>query len=709
MDALSTGLGVDKTGVPLLNRHQSWLAFNERVLALTADPSIPLLERLKFLSIWSSNLDEFFQVRVAGLKADLDEGGGFSPEGRSTVEQLLSVRAAVAAQYRDAADCYKAVKRELVSEGVAILKWSKLSDQERKQMSEAFMESVFPVLTPLAVDPGHPFPYISSLSLSIGVVVLDPRTSGERFARIKVPTDLLGRYMRAEDGERLGLVPLEQVIGNNLHALFPGMTILEWAAFRITRDADLSIGDGEDGTDLMEVMETQLERRRFGNVVRLELFHKTSAAVSALLIDEIGVAENDVYHVKGLIDMASGAGFEVLDRPDLRDRRQEPVVPALFASEDGPRDLFELVRQHDVLVHHPYVSFDASVLELIRQASTDSEVQAIKLTLYRTAGDGRIVEALIRAADSGKQVAVVVELKARFDEQNNIEWARRLERAGVHVTYGVVGLKVHGKALLVVRNEADGIRRYAHLGTGNYNAKTARTYTDFGLLTCDETITNDLSMLFNSLTGFGVAPEYQRLLVAPERLRSRLLDQIHKQAEQGSHGRIIAKMNSLVDAEVVRELYKASQAGVSIDLIVRGMCTLVPGVPGFSDNIRVRSILGRYLEHSRIYVFGSSDGEGASRGDETGREVLHLIGSADLMTRNLDRRVEILVPVEEESLRRQIDETLDICLRADRLTWTLDHEGDWKQVADTGAVDPHRKLFVLAAGDETRVDPNELS
>lgn len=679
------------SATPLLNRHQSWLAFNERVLSLSSDPALPLLERLRFLSIWSTNLDEFFQVRVAGLKSDLDQGGAVSADGKSTARQLLEVGEQVRTQYRRIAESYKAIKRELGSEGITISKWSKLSKDEQEYLKREFTERVFPVLTPLAVDPGHPFPYISSLSLSIGVLVLDPRTGRRRFARIKVPTDLLGRYMRIPN--RLALIPLEQVIGAHLDQLFPGMEVMEWAAFRITRDADQPIDDREAG-DLLEAVETQLARRRFGDVVRLELFHKTSQAIGALLVEELGIAESDVYYVKGLIDLGSGAGFEVVDRPELGLQRWEPKVPTWLRDEDGPRDLFALLRRRDVLVHHPYVSFDASVLELIRQAASDSAVQAIKLTLYRTAGDGRIVDALIRAADSGKQVVVVVELKARFDEERNIEWARRLERSGVHVTYGIVGLKVHGKALLVVRSEIDGLRRYGHIGTGNYNAKTANYYTDFGLLTANPAITNDLSMVFNSLTGFGLPPDYERLIVAPETLRPRLQALIRREATRGSSGRIFAKMNSLVDPAMIEELYAASRAGVQIDLVVRGMCTLVPGLEGVSENIRVRSILGRYLEHSRLYVFGNGTGEG---------QPLYLMGSADLMPRNLDRRVELLVPVDDPALRAQLDAAISLNLRSDRQTWELTSTGDWDKVVDEGRCNPQHenaaRVFDLDGAD----------
>lgn len=673
--------------LPLLNRELSWLAFNKRVLSISGRWELPVLERLKFLSIWSSNLDEFFQVRVAGLKAEVEDspnlGSKRSPDGLTVTEQLLAIREEVKTQYRAIAANYKLVRQELGEFGIHITKWQKLSERDQKNLTEQFIDRVFPVLTPLAVDPGHPFPYISALSLSIAVLVRDPRTGQDRFARIKIPTELLGRYMRPKPSV---LVPLEQVIGNNLDQLFPGMEVVEWAAFRITRDADQPLED-RDAEDLLRAVETQLEQRKFGDVVRLELFHKVSPAIRAILMEELGVSEQEVYHVKGLIDLGSGAGFEITDRPDLRLERWSPEFLPGFGDEDGAADLFSVIRSREVLMHHPYVSFDSSVLELIRQASVDPSVQAIKITLYRTAGDGRIVDALIRAASEGKQVVVLVELKARFDEEANIAWARRLERAGVHVTYGLVGLKVHAKVLLIVRQESGELRRYCHIGSGNYNSKTARSYTDLGLMTCNREVGHDLSMLFNSLTGFGVAPNYQRLLVAPEYLRTELTDRIRNEAEHGSAGHIVAKMNSLVDPEMVRELYAASRAGVRIELIVRGSCALMPGVPGVSETITVRSILGRYLEHSRIYYFANGDGPGQPQ---------FLLGSADLMPRNLNRRVEVLVPIVDPELQEEVREVLDVGLRADRTTWELTSTGEWSAVEDLGACDPQHVLWKAA-------------
>jgi len=688
---------LDYAPTPMFNRELSWLAFNRRVMALAADESLPLLERMKFVAIWASNLDEFFQVRVAGLKADLDDGGRQSPDGLSTTEQLIAVRDEAMSQYREVGAIYKRLRKALGLEGITILKWAKLTQDEQKLLTAEFAERVFPVLTPLAVDPGHPFPYISTLSLSIGVILKDPVTDEEHFARIKVPVELLGRYMQVPGSSTL--VPLEQVIGNNIDDLFPGMEVLEWAAFRVTRDAALELEE-RDATDLMTAVETQLKHRRFGNVVRLELFAKASTHIRELLTEELGISANDVYAARGLIDLASGANITVSDRPDLHYTHTEPAVPAILGGEDGPRDLFAVLRQRDILVHHPYVSFDASVLELLRQASLDPAVQAIKMTLYRTAGDGRVVDALRRAAEAGKQVAVVVELKARFDERNNIEWARTLEQSGVHVTYGLLGLKVHAKTMLIVRQEGETIRRYCHVGTGNYNPKTARHYTDLGLMTANPKMGQDLGLFFNSLTGYAKAPDYEALIVAPHTLRQRLVDLVRHERSHGVNGRIIAKMNSLVDPEMITELYAASQDGVQIDLIVRGMCALVPGLAGVSENIRVRSILGRYLEHPRAYrfshgatLFQDRPGELLASPETDGPESpVILIGSADLMPRNLDRRVEVLAPLLEETLRSEVERVLALNLASDRFTWELDAEGVWNPVTDGGRCDSQTQL-----------------
>lgn len=668
------------------NRELSWLDFNERVLALAADRTLPLVERFRFCAIWSSNLDEFFQVRVAGLKDEQVDGAGrTSPDGRTTGEQLAAIHLKVSAQYLVVRKVFKHLRKSLRNEGRTIVNWDDLEPDDQKALTDEFHRSVFPVLTPLAVDPGHPFPYISNLSLSLAVLLAEPNSGLRRFARVKLPVELLGRYLRTEDDRYL--VPIEQVVEANLGELFPGHEVVEFGLFRVTRDADLSFDRSSD--DLLSAVESELRRRRFGDIVRLEVERGMSEEVTALLRDELNLGPGDIYEIPGLLDLGSAAAIDVPDRPDLHFDRWEPMVPTLLGDSDGAKNLFSLLSQRDLLVHHPYVSFDHSVLELIRQSSVDPSVQAIKLTLYRTSGDGRIVESLVRAAENGKQVVVVVELKARFDEENNIEWARRLERAGVHVTYGLVGLKVHSKVLLVVRHEGDRLTRYCHIGTGNYNSKTARVYSDFGLLTSDEAIGDDLSHLFNSLTGYGMNHNFQKLLVAPHEMRDRFTDLVRNEARFGPSGRIIAKMNSLVDTDLVDELYAASGAGTVIDLIVRGICVLRPGVPGVSDTISVRSLLGRYLEHARVYFFANGGGEGVP---------LFLIGSADLMPRNLNRRVEVLVPVEAPHAQGDLAAALDVNLRDTELAWDLGPDGVWHKAdagdgrGSDGAVDSHAYL-----------------
>jgi len=677
---------IDSLTDRFFNRELSWLDFNERVLALAADPALPLVERFRFCAIWSSNLDEFFQVRVAGLKDEQVDGAGrTSPDGLTTGEQLAAIHTKVEKQYSAVRKVFKQLRKSLRKEGRKIVHWDDLDPDQQTDLTAEFQQSVFPVLTPLAVDPGHPFPYISNLSLSLAVLLVQPSSGLRRFARVKLPVALLGRYLMVDDGATL--VPVEQVVEANLAELFPGHDVIEFGLFRVTRDADLSFDRSSE--DLLSAVESELRRRRFGDIVRLEVERGMSAEVTALLMDELDLGPGDIYEIPGLLDLGSAAAIEVPDRPDLHFDRWEPVVPTMLGDSDGPKNLFSLLSQRDVLVHHPYVSFDQSVLELIRQSSVDPSVQAIKLTLYRTSGDGRIVESLIRAAENGKQVVVVVELKARFDEENNIEWARRLERAGVHVTYGLVGLKVHSKVLLVVRHEGDRLRRYCHIGTGNYNSKTARVYADFGLLTSDDVIGDDLSHLFNSLTGYGMNHDFKKLLVAPHQLRTRFNELVQNEARFGPNGRIIAKMNSLVDTDVVDELYLASGAGVTIDLIVRGICVLRPGVPGMSDTIGVRSLLGRFLEHARVYFFANGSGEGRP---------LFLIGSADMMPRNLNRRVEVLVPVEAPHAQAEIAAALDVNLRDTKLAWDLGPDGKWHRADadDPDAVDSHLHLQTQA-------------
>jgi polyphosphate kinase len=670
-----------------LNRELSWLDFNARVLALAEDRFVPLLERAKFLAIFSQNLDEFFQVRVAGLKDQVAAGiGAMTPDGRSPGGQLVDVRERVESLLRRQERIFLDEIVPALSEvGIIFSGWDELDDDDRKYLDEVFEQRIFPVLTPLAVDPGHPFPYISDLSLNLAVVVIDPHADERRFARVKVPL-LLPRFVVMPDGERF--VPLEQVIARHLDALFPGLTIESHYSFRVTRNADLTLEE-EEADDLLEAVEVELRRRRFGRAVRLEVEMDMSDEVVELLQRELDIEDEDIYPMAGPLDLGGLWSVHGLDRPDLKDPVWKPITPARLTDEDdAPVDFFRVLRHGDVLVHHPYSSFSTSVEEFVRQAAKDPHVLAIKMTLYRTSGDSSIIASLIRAAERGKQVAALVELKARFDEKNNIEWARELEKAGVHVVYGLVGLKIHTKTTMVVREEGDGMRRYCHVGTGNYNPKTARLYEDFGLLTCDPEIGADLTQLFNYLTGYGRDMTFNKLLVSPRDLRPRVLDLIQGEIDApGGAGRIILKMNSLVDAEIIDALYAASGAGVDIDLIVRGICCLRPGVPGLSDNIRVRSIVGRFLEHSRIYHFahGALDGGPVS-----------YIGSADLMPRNLDRRVEALVPVEAPELQDQLIEVLDVNLADDALAWELDASGEWRHVEGDRTIETHERLHELA-------------
>jgi polyphosphate kinase len=675
--------------VRYLNRELSWLDFNGRVLALAEDPSVPLLERSKFLAIFSQNLDEFFQVRVAGLKEQVTAGIGVTaPDGRTPSQQLAAIRERVSElTTRQACAFLDDVAPALAAQGVRFSTWDELDDDDEKFLVETFEQRIFPVLTPLAVDPGHPFPYISNLSLNLAVALRDPVTGESRFARVKVP-DLLPRFVVMPDGERF--VPLEQVIAAHLDQLFPGMEVSSHDTFRVTRNADLTLEE-EEADDLLEAVEVELRRRQFGRAVRLEISGGITDEVKGLLQRELGVAEQDTYRLPGPLDLGGLWAVHALDRPDLKDSVFQRVSQARLEKVDDERpDTFAVLRDGDVLVHHPYDSFRTSVEEFIRQAAADPQVLAIKMTLYRTSGESPIVRSLIRAAERGKQVAVLVELKARFDESTNIEWAKALEQAGVHVVYGLVGLKVHAKTALVVRDEPDGIRRYCHIGTGNYNSRTARVYEDVGLLTCAPDIGADLTQLFNYLTGYGRDVRYRCLVVAPHSLRAGLLALIDGEVEAVRNGRpaaITAKMNSLSDVPVIEALYAASQAGVEVDLIVRGLCCLVPGVPGQSERIRVRSIVGRYLEHSRIYRFANGSGAGVAR---------YLIGSADLMPRNLDHRVEALVPVEEPSLQRRLEEILEVNLADDTLAWTLGADGTWSRVEGGGTVETHERLQAVA-------------
>ena len=679
-------VGVDDTGVDrFLNRELSWLDFDTRVLWMAEAAGIPLLERAKFLAIFAQNLDEFFQVRVAGLK---DQVAGavtkLTPDGRTAGQQLGEIRERVSKLLARQEQAFlDEIVPALADAGVRFSAWDELDDDDLEYLGAQFDERIFPVLTPLAVDPGHPFPYISDLSLNLAVVVHDPESDLRRFARVKVPP-LLPRFVVMPDGERF--VPLEQVIATHLHHLFPGMEVVEHHPFRVTRNADLTLED-EDADDLLAAVEIELRRRRFGKAVRLELESTVTDEVRDLLQRELDLDDDDVYVVTGPLDLSGLWSLMSLDRPDLKDDAWTGVIPPRLTSDDGRVKIFRAIRHGDLLLHHPYDSFAGTVEEFIDQAADDPKVRAIKLTLYRTDGDSPIVDALVRAAESGKQVAALVELKARFDEQANVGWARRLEKAGVHVAYGLLGLKVHTKTTLVVREEHGGMVRYCHIGTGNYNSRTARVYEDCGLLTADPEIGADLTHMFNYLTGYARDIDYQRLLVAPDSMRTAIRGLIRQEIEAGpGRGRILAKMNSLVDPTIIEDLYEASSAGVEIDLVIRGISCLRPGVPGLSDRIRVRSIVGRYLEHSRIFCFANGHGPG---------EAAWYIGSADWMPRNLDRRVEALTPVDTPSLQQRLMEVLQVNLADDTLAWTLGPEGDWSPPPGTGRVDTHLRLQEL--------------
>jgi polyphosphate kinase len=656
-----------------LGRETSWLDFNARVLELAEDPAVPLLERVRFSAIFSRNLDEFFMVRVAALQRRVAAGltarnsAGFTPKERldlvSGIAQELVARQTTLAA--------KTLLPELAEAGIRIVAWDDLDATEVANMRRLFTERIHPVLTPLAVDPAHPFPYISGLSLNLAVVVRDEASTDEHFARIKVPP-LLPRFVATGDGESR-FIPLETVIEANLDVVFPGMLVLETTSFRVTRNEDLEV-DSEAG-NLLHALERELSRRRFGVPVRLEIDEATSSRVLSLLVRELEITEQEVYRSPTPLDLAGLWPIAELDRPDLQYPGFIPETHrALRGGEGTPTDVFSALRAGDVLLHHPYDSFATSVQSFIEQAATDPNVQAIKLTLYRTSGESPIVDALVEAAEAGKQVLVVVEIKARFDEQANIRWARKLEQAGCHVVYGLVGLKTHCKLALVVRSEDNGrmLRRYVHVGTGNYHPKTARIYEDLGLLTADPEIGADVADLFNHLSGYTRHRDYDTLLVAPEALRTGLADLIAREARRARKGKsasISIKVNNLVDESLIDALYDASAAGVRIDLLVRGMCSIRPGVPGLSENVRVRSLLGRFLEHSRIFRFDAG-GQGAT-----------WIGSADIMDRNLNRRVEALVRVRDPAGRRAIDDLLE-CAWSDQVDhWTLLSDGSWKRSA----------------------------
>ncbi|MEM7274523.1 MAG: polyphosphate kinase 1 [Actinomycetota bacterium] len=686
-----------------LNRELSWLDFNGRVLAQAEDRRLPLLERLKFCAIYATNLDEFFMVRVAGLKDQV--AGGVTtapPDGLSPLAQLAEIRRIVDAQAArlEQVQLYDLLPA-LAEEQIDLLQWDQLGLADRKRATGVFEDRIFPVLTPLAVDPGHPFPYISSLSLNLAVLVVDPETEEHRFARIKVPPSL-PRFIALPDDR---FVAAEQVIGAHLDQMFPGMEVVGGWPFRVTRNADLTLD--EDADDLLEAVELELRRRRFGRAIRLEVGDDMPSEVIDLLQRELDIDEDDIFSYRGWLDASAYWQFLSLDRSDLKTSMTAGVVPRRLRDVESGRDLFGRLRRGDLFLHHPYDSFSASVTEFVRLASEDPDVLAIKITLYRTSGDSPIIEAMIAAAERGKQVAALVELKARFDEEANITWARRLEEAGVHVVYGLVGLKIHAKTVLVIRDEPEGIRQYCHVGTGNYNPKTARIYEDIGILTASPAVGEDLTQLFNFLTGYGRDVSYQRLLVAPGSLRLSLEELILNEAEvPDGRGHIIFKMNSLVDARIIDRLYEASQAGVSIDLIIRGICCLIPGVPGLSENIRVRSLVGRNLEHSRVYYFANGGlAEDGAEADETlGRERFYL-GSADLMPRNLDRRVEVLVRVDDETSRTRLHEILRINLDDTALAWELDAAGEYHRLE--GEINAHDEFERLAAERaETSPEPS---
>ncbi|GAA3751794.1 RNA degradosome polyphosphate kinase [Salinactinospora qingdaonensis] len=671
-------------GDRFLDREEGWLRFNQRVLELAEDTDIPLLERTRFLAIFASNLDEFFMVRVAGLKRRLATGVALSsPSGhhpRALLERIAEVTHELMLRH---AQCFhESVSPSLVKAGIRIVRWNELSEAERQHMQRFFRRSIYPVLTPFAVDPAHPFPYISGRSLNLAVTVRDPHTGRRMFARIKVPS-VLSRFIDLGEDR---FVPVEDVISAHLPQLFEGMEILEHHAFRVTRNADLEV-DEDETDDLVQSLENELLRRRFGPLVRLEVEETISESVLEILREELGAEEEEIYRVPGPLNLAGLDQIADLDRPELKYSPMVPVEPRSLTQED----FFATLRERELLVQHPYESFATTTERFIAQAATDPKVVAIKQTLYRTSGDSPIVESLIEAARAGKEVVALVEIKARFDERNNIQWSRKLEDAGCHVVYGVVGLKTHCKLALVVRQEEDGdLRRYCHVGTGNYNPKTAKGYEDMGLFSAEREVGEDLSDLFNHLTGVSRKKHYRRLLVAPHGLRQALMRQIQHEMNnhlQGKPARIRIKVNSLVDEEIIDALYDASRVGVPIDLWVRGSCVLRPGIPELSETIRVRSILGRFLEHSRVFIF------------ENGGEPQVYIGSADLMPRNLDRRVEALIRVVDAGQRMRLVGMMDLAMADSTSSWHMDPDGNWTRFTHDAAGTPLLDLQNTLRGD----------
>ncbi|MGH3595174.1 MAG: RNA degradosome polyphosphate kinase [Mycobacterium sp.] len=662
-----------------LNRELSWLDFNARVLALAADTSLPLLERAKFLAIFASNLDEFYMVRVAGLKRRDEMGLSVrSADGLTPREQLRRIgEQTQQIASRHARVFLDSVRPALAEEGIHIVTWADLDERERNQLSIYFHDQVFPVLTPLAVDPAHPFPFVSGLSLNLAVTVKRPDDGGQHFARVKVPDNVdrfveLGSREGATGKAEVRFLPMEELIAAFLPVLFPGLDIAEHHVFRITRNADFEVEEDRD-EDLLQALERELARRRFGSPVRIEVADDMTENMLELLLRELDVHPGDVIDVPGLLDLSSLWQIYDLDRPALKDRTFVPATHPAFAERETPKSIFATLREGDVLVHHPYDSFSTSAQRFIEQAAADPGVLAIKQTLYRTSGDSPIVTALVDAAEAGKQVVALVEIKARFDEQANIKWARQLEQAGVHVVYGLVGLKTHCKTALVVRREGPTIRRYCHVGTGNYNSKTARLYEDVGLLTADPDIGADLTDLFNSLTGYSRKVSYRNLLVAPQGVRTGIIERVEREVaahRETGNGRIRLKLNALVDEQVIDALYRASRAGVRVEVVVRGICALRPGMEGFSENIVARSILGRFLEHSRIFHFRAIDE--------------FWIGSADMMHRNLDRRVEVMAQVKDPRLTAQLDDVFESALDPATRCWELGSDGQWTASPQAG-------------------------
>jgi polyphosphate kinase len=665
---------VDDTELPgdrFLDRELSWLAFNQRVLELAEDPSLPLLERANFLAIFASNLDEFFMVRVAGLKRRIATGIAVPTNiGRAPLDVLADIGARAHELQERHARAFRDLKPALDEAGIHVENWSDLDDRDRAALDEIFSTQIFPVLMPLAVDPAHPFPYISGLSLNLSIRVRNPRNGKEEFARLKMPTNL-PRFVKLPDDDRglLRFIPLEDLISNHLEELFPGMEVLEHHEFRVTRNEDVEVEE-DDAENLLTALEKELQRRRFGPPIRLEITDDMDEVTLGLLMSELQITKQEVYRLPAPLDLSGLFEVTRIDRPALKYPRHVPATSVnLLPTEPTERpDVFASISRGDILLHHPYESFATSVQAFLEQAATDPNVLAIKQTLYRTSGDSPIVEALIDAAEAGKAVLALVEIKARFDEQANIGWARKLEKAGVHVVYGLVGLKTHSKLALVIRQEGGRLKHYSHIGTGNYNPKTSRIYEDLGLLTDDDTVGKDLTRLFNELSGYAIEKKFKRLLVAPRYLRKGLLKHIAQEAEHaraGKPARIRIKVNSMVDEQIIDGLYRASQAGVKVDVWVRGICSLTPGVEGLSENIRVRSILGRYLEHSRIFRF-DNDGDPQV-----------FIGSADMMHRNLDRRVEALVRLVAPAHLTELEELFDLAMSDATSSWWLESSGDW--------------------------------